>query len=114
MNENNICKKHFKKLKYTFLYFLKKENIYKDYKINYIKFHQKYGKNQAINLINPLHINRYQTNYRIIHPQLYYIYFKQLIISAFDWTNTPQGCKYWNNLNRKWIKLLENFIHNNI
>lgn len=85
-----------------FLFFLKKENAYKEY----IKAIKQQRKNQFLNWEN--HVNIFTINplkecFKNNNNQLCY-----LIDRSFLWTSTKEGHDFWSALDEKWSNKMQN------
>jgi hypothetical protein len=103
-----IAKEHSGELKVKFLQFLKEHDAFDNYKKNIMKFINKSRFGDVMNILSCPKILVYQENGEVD----YYNYFKQLINFAFYWRETPQGRRYWEDLNILWGDEVLNFIRN--
>ena len=79
-----------------FLFFLKKENVYKEY-INAIKQQRKSQFKNWGNYINILTINSLRGCFKSNHSYIIY-----LIDESFHWASTKEGHDFWSALDKKW------------
>jgi len=104
-----IAKQYNKELKLKFLQFLKEHDAFDKYKKNIMKFINKSRFGDVINILScPRIID--SVDYKVNGEINYYEYLTQLINYAFCWIDTPQGHKYWENLNNLWKDEVLNFI----
>lgn len=84
-----------------FLFFLKKENVYKEY-IKAIKQQRKKQFKNWENYINILTINSFREYFKKNNNMAY------LIDISFHWAFTEEGHDFWSELDRKWRSKMKN------